>query len=600
MTAGGGVACRGRRCRLTAPTPPRRFAGMHGTTEAGQRRLERYDAGMPVTLHPYPARTVLDYVAEAARERPDRPALLFKGAVVSNGELAAASDAFAAALVSLGVRKGDRVALLLPNCPQFLIAELGAWKAGAVVAPLNPIYTDRELEEALAHSRPETLVTLTRFYARVKSVQSRTTIRRVIAANIKEHFPPVLRLLFTVLLERREGDRVRLRPGDHRFTDLLRAHGAHGAAGAARPAVAVGPDDPALLLMSGGTTGSAKAALGTHGGFVAAGLQIRAWLASIFPEWDASIMLPIPLFHVFGNAGVQAIALLGHNPISLIPNPRDLNDLVRTIRRVRPTIFAAVPALFSALLEHPDVRSGRADFSSIKGCFSGASPLLAETKARFERYTGGVLIEGYSLTEAMMAVVANPVQGEKKVGSVGLPAPDVEVDVVDGETGVGSLATGEVGEVVLRAPQIMRGYLDDDAGTREVLRDRGDGGPPWLFTGDLGYLDPDGYLCIVDRKKDLIKVSGLQVWPREVEEVIARHPAVADVGVAGVPHELKGEAVKAWVVLRPRTHATEEEIREHCRSSLAPYKVPRSVAFRSELPRNLVGKVLRRELRKEG
>ena len=567
---------------------------MPSPTEVSRRRLDRYDPGMPATLHPYPARTVLDYVREAAEQRPASPALLFKGAVLTNGELEAASDAFAAALVSLGVRKGDRVALLLPNCPQFLIAELGAWKAGAVVAPLNPIYTERELAEALARIRPETLVTLTRFYRRVKGIQPRTTVRRVIAANIKEHFPPVLRLLFTALLERREGDRVRLHPGDHRFPELLRAF-----AGAARPAVAVGPDDPALLLMSGGTTGSPKAALGTHGGFVAAGLQIRAWLAAIFPEWDATIMLPIPLFHVFGNAGVQAIALLGHNPISLIPNPRDLNDLVRTIRRVRPTVFAAVPALFSALLEHPDVRSGRADFSSIKGCFSGASALLAETKERFEHYTGGVLIEGYSLTEAMMAIVANPVLREKKVGSVGLPLPDVEVAIVDSETGAAPVPDGEVGEVVLRAPQLMRGYLDDDAGTREVLRDRADGGPPWLFTGDLGYLDPDGYLCIVDRKKDLIKVSGLQVWPREIEEVIARHPAVADVGVAGIPHETRGEAVKAWVVLRAGMHASEDEIRDHCRHSLAPYKVPRTVAFRAELPRNLIGKVLRRELRQE-
>ncbi len=570
------------------------FRPMLSTALAGRSWLDRYDDGVPATMHPYPARTVLDYVRQAARERPRSPALLFKGATVPNAELDAASNAFAAALVSLGVRKGDRVGLLLPNCPQFIIAELGAWKAGAVVAPLNPIYTERELEEALGRSRPETLVTLTRFYERVKRIQPRTSVQRIIAANIKEYFPPVLRMLFTALLEHREGDRVRLQPGDYRYTDLVRDF-----SGAERPKVRVGPDDPALLLMSGGTTGAPKAALGTHGGFVVAGLQIRAWLASIFPEWDATIMLPLPLFHVFGNAGVQAIALLGHNPISLIPNPRDINDVVHEIRRVRPTIFAAVPALFAALLEHPDVRSGRADFSSIKGCFSGASPLLAEVKARFERITGGVLIEGYSLTEAMMAVAVNPVQGLKKVGSVGVPCPDVELAIVDAESGFDELPDGEVGEIVMRAPQIMRGYLDDEEATREVLRDRFDGGDPWLYTGDLGYLDEDGYLCIVDRKKDLIKVSGLQVWPREIEEVIARHPAVFDVGVAGIPDERRGEVVKAWVVLHPGARATEQEIRDFCRDSLAPFKVPRSVAFRSELPRNLVGKVLRRELRAE-
>lgn len=568
---------------------------MPATTDLNRRWHERYDAGVPATMRPYPARTVLDYVREAAEQRPAATALLFKGAVVTNGALEAASDAFAAALVRLGVRKGERVALLLPNCPQFLIAEIGAWKAGAVVAPLNPIYTERELEEALARTRPETMVTLTRFYERVKGVQPRTTIRRVIATNIKEHFPPILRLLFTALLERREGDRVTLHPGDYRFTDLLKEHAA-----SQPPRVEVTPEDDALLLMSGGTTGTPKAAVGTHGSFVAAGVQIRAWLASIFPEWDATIMLPLPLFHVFGNAGVQAIALLGHNPLSLIPNPRDIKDVVRTIRHVRPTIFAAVPSLFAALLEHPDVRSGRADFSSIKGCFSGASPLLADTKERFEHYTGGVLIEGYSLTEAFMAIVANPVVGPKKVGSVGLPLPDVEAAIVDADTGLTPLPDKEIGEIVIRAPQLMRGYLDDEAGTREVLRDRGDGGARWLFTGDLGYFDDDGYLCIVDRKKDLIKVSGLQVWPREVEEVIARHPAVGDVGVAGIPDERKGEVVKAWIVVRPGMQVTEDEIRDHCRASLAPYKVPRTVAFRDELPRNLIGKVLRRELRREG
>jgi long-chain acyl-CoA synthetase len=558
----------------------------------GRPWLNRYDEGVPGTLEPYPARTLLDYLRDAAAQRPASPALLYKGRVVTNGELERQSDAFAAGLAALGVGRGDRVALLLPNCPQFMVAEFGAWKVGAVVAPLNPLYTERELEEALSRTEPCMMVTLTRFYERVKQVQPRTSLKHVVATNIKEYFPPVLRLLFTLLLERKEGDRVGLRDGDHRMTDLLRAPAA------APQRVAVLPADPAVLLMSGGTTGAAKAVLGAHSALVISGAQLRAWLTPILDEWQDRVMLPLPLFHVFAFAGVQSLALMGHNPLALVPNPRDIGDVVATIRRLRPSVFAGVPALFTALLEHPAARSGKADYSSIKGCFSGSAALLGETKRRFEALTGGVIVEGYSLTEVMMACVANPVRGEKKLGSVGIPLPDVEVCIVDADTGERDLGVGEVGEVLLRAPQMMQGYRGAPEETDLVLRSRGPGAP-WLFTGDLGYLDADNVLFLVDRKKDLIKVSGMQVWPREIEEIIASHPAVAEVGVAGVPHERKGEVPRAWVVLRAGASADEQQIRDYCRASLAPFKVPASVVFRPALPRNLVGKVLRRELRAE-
>lgn len=555
--------------------------------------LRHYPEGIPATLEPYPHRTLLEYVTEGARERPGHPAIVFHGARLSYGALERQSDALATALASLGVRKGDRVALLMPNCPQFVLAELGAWKAGAIVAPLNPLYSERELIESLNRIGAETIVTLSRLYTRVLTARSRTSLRRVIVTNIKEYLPPALRALYTLFREVRAGDRVRLRAGDHTLRGLLRRD-----AGGPLPTVAVTPDDPALLLMSGGTTGTPKSAIGLHRALVASGLQLREWLRPILGEWDDTVLLPLPLFHVYGNAGAQSFALIGHNPLILVPNPRDIDDLLRTIRREKPSVFVGVPALFNALLNHRDVRAGRVDLRSIKGCFSGAAALMAETKKRFEALTGGRIVEGYSLTEAMMACAVNPVVGTNKIGSVGMPMPDVEVRVVDEDAGVEERQTGRVGEILMRAPQLMAGYWGDPHETRRALRPHGEGGP-WLFTGDLGYLDEDGYLFIVDRKKDLIKVSGLQVWPREVEEVLATHPAVADVGVAGVPDERKGETVKAWVVLRPGASVTEDELREHCRASLAAFKVPSAVEFRAELPKTPLGKVLRRQLRAE-
>jgi long-chain acyl-CoA synthetase len=558
--------------------------------------LAHYDANVPATLAPYPDRTLVDYLADAARTQRDRPALLFKGATMTYGALEQASDACATAFASLGIRRGDRVGLLLPNCPQFFVAQFGAWKIGAIVAPLNPIYTERELEGPVRDHGIETIVTLTRFYRRVKNIQPRTGLRRVIATNIKEHFPPILRFLFTLVREKREGDRIILEPGDYHFAALLSAN-----RGRTIERARLAADEPAVLLMSGGTTGTPKGVIGTHGGYVIAGLQVKKWNEAALGGADDVILLPLPMFHVYGNVGVQALSLISGCAIALVPNPRDLADLIATIRRVKPTFFNGVPTLYIALLNHADVRSGKVDFKSIRICFSGAAPLLAETKARFEAITGGRIVEGYSLTEAMMALCVNPVQGPNKLGSVGMPLPDVTVTIFDGDEGTRELGTKEVGEIAISAPQLMAGYWHRDEETASVLREHIVDGVArrYLHTGDLGYLDADGYLFIVDRKKDLIKTSGNQVWPREIEEVIAAHPAVAEVGVAGVSDPSKGEAVKAWVVLRAGTSVTEAEIRTFCRERLAPYKVPARVEFRTELPKTMVGKVLRRALREE-
>jgi long-chain acyl-CoA synthetase len=547
--------------------------------------LKNYDEGVPYSLEPYPEQTLLDVVSDTVRQRPNHTALIFKGRRLSYSELEKLSDAFANALVTLGVKKGDRVALLLPNSPQSIITQLGAWKAGGIAAPINPLYTEGELERLLNECGAETVVVLTQFYKKVRSLQPRTRVRRIIATNIKEYLPTLLSLLFTLFKEKKEGHRIKLQPNDLWLSNLLRQH-----ASIPRPNVKIRPEDPALLLFSGGTTGEPKGAVGTHHALLMTGMQLRAWFSTFTVEWDDVIMLTIPLFHVYGNAGVFAVGIFGRDSFAIIPDPRNIDDLVATIRKVRPAFLPGVPTLFNALLNHPDVQVGKVDFKSIKLCVSGASSLLAEVKNRFETLTGGRVVEGYGLTESMMAAVVTPLHGLYKPGSVGTPLPDVEVRIADVDTGQGSLSPGEVGEILIRAPQLMLGYWQRPNETEKAIRNG------WLYTGDLGYLDEDGYLFIVDRKKDVIKPSGFQVWPREVEEVIASHPSVNEVGVVGVPDEYQGEAVKAWIVLRPGQRVTADEIRVYCRKKLAGYKIPKHVEFTDSLPKTMVGKVLRREL----
>jgi long-chain acyl-CoA synthetase len=551
--------------------------------------LERYDPGTPRSIGIYPQKTLVDLLAARVRKDPAETVLVFKGRRITAAEVDRASDAFAHALIRLGVTHGDRVALLLPNAPQFIICQFGAWKIGAIVAPQNPIYTDRELEESLNVSRPETIVTLTPFYERVKRCQPNTSIKRVIATNIKEFFPFALRTLFTLFKEEKDGHRITIRDQDLWLTDLLRDAQQHGAF----PSRAK-PHDDAMILMSGGTTGTPKGAVSDHRSLLMSGIQIATWLEEPLSQ-GGGIMLPLPLFHSYGAAGVLPTAMVARVPLILVPNPRDINDLVKTIERDKPSMLSAVPALFIALLAHHRVASKKANFRSIRASFSGAAPLLAETKKRFEDITGGRIIEAYSLTEATLAACINPYHGPNKIGSVGMPLPDVIVRIVEPDDWTRELPIGETGEIVIGAPQLMRRYWNQPQETSEVLRLNADGSRS-LVTGDLGYLDRDGYLFIVDRKKDLIKTSGYQVWPREIEEVIATHPKVAEVGVAGVPDARRGEAVMAWIVPREDVALFESEIHQFCRDKLAPYKIPSRIEIRTELPKTLVGKVLRRSL----
>jgi long-chain acyl-CoA synthetase len=565
---------------------------MSASTLPDARRpwLTHYDAGIPSTLAPYAPETLLDVVERQARERGGAAALRFEGAVTTYEELVRQAAAFGRALESLGVRPGDHVALLLPNTPQFVIAELGAWMAGAAVTPVNFTYPAEELGGLLARCEATVAVVLAPFYDVVKQVQPRTSVRRVVVAHVRDALAFPKSLLFRLFKEGKEGHGTMPRGDDVAMRDLLARHAGQRPA-APRP----GPDDPALLLASGGTTGTPKWAVGLHGGLAISGRQLGTWLDAVLAPGD-TLLLPLPLFHVYAAAGVQTLAFTRGLSLTLVANPRDTAGLLRTIRRERPAFICAVPTLLTAMMAHADAEKTRPAFRTVKLCFSGAAPLLAETRKRFEELTGGVVVEGYSLTEAQMATVANPARGPKKTGSVGMPMSDVDLRLVDLETGEREVAPGEQGEVVLSAPQLMRGYWKQDDETATVLRTDADG-RRWLRTGDIGYLDPDGYLFLTDRKKELIKVSGYQVWPREVEEALAAHPAVEEVGVAAVADPVKGETPKAWVVLRPGASATPEELRAFARERLAPYKAPSQVSLVPALPKTAIGKVLRRKLR---
>jgi long-chain acyl-CoA synthetase len=553
--------------------------------------LANYDEGVPATLAPYADETLVDLVRQRVREKPGAPALRFEGAVTSYATLLREAEAFGRALERRGVRPGDRIALVLPNCPQFVIAELGAWMAGAIVAPVNPTYPDEELAGLLTRAGARTVVSLAPFYERVKSVQPRTPVRHVIVAHVRDALPWAKGWLFRLRRDQTDGHGIQPRDGDEAWRDLLASHRGE------RPAVPLPrASAPAILLPSGGTTGTPKWVVGDHGGLVMAGRQLSAWLSGVLTSWRDTLLVPLPLFHVYGAAGVQSLAFTGGLSLALVANPRDTRGLLATIRRERPAFLCAVPTLLTALMSHPDAEKTKPAFRAVKLCFSGAAPLLAETRRRFEELTGGVVMEGYSLTEAQMATIANPAAGPKKTGSIGMPLPDVDLRLVDVETGTRDVAPGEQGELLLNAPQLMRGYWERADETADALR-RDDRGVTWLHTGDIGFMDPDGYLFLTDRKKELIKVSGFQVWPREIEEVLATHPAVLEAGVAPIVHGVKGELPKAWVVLRAGSDATAKEIREFCKERLVPYKVPVAVSIVADLPKSAVGKVLRRKLR---
>jgi len=552
---------------------------------AGRPWTKNYDPGVPATLS-YPDVTLHALLDDAAESYPNAVATIFFNAKRTYLSISEEAWRFANGLRKLGVKKGDRVAILLPNTPQFVVAFFGALRAGATIVPCNPRYTAPELQRQLADSGAVTLVTLSRFYPVAKAARVGTSVKNVIVTNIKEEMPPLLRVMFTLAKEKKDGHRQPFKGdvGAVAFREVLDAPATPFDGGTRK-------DDIALLQYTGGTTGVSKGAMLSHRALVANILQSRAWFTNL-KDGKSSEMAVMPFFHVYGLTVVMCIGV--QCAASLILEPQfELERVLKDVQRHRPQMFSGAPIIYNAIINSPLAQ--KYDLRSIDACMSGSAPLLVETHRKFVELTGARLVEGYGLTEAAPVTHCNPILGEgkQKVGSIGVPFPDVEAKIVDLETGTREMATGESGELVLRGPQLMDGYYNQPEETALTLRDG------WLYTGDIATVDADGYFSIVDRKKEMIIVSGFNVYPREVEEALATHPAVLDSAAIGVPHPIKGEEVKAFVVLKPGVKATAEDIIAHCRTQLAPFKVPKNIEFRESLPKTLIGKTLRRQLADE-
>ena len=549
--------------------------------------FKHYDKGVPFHVE-YPDVTLFHLLETAAEKYPNSPCTIFKGAKITYREMNAITDRLAAALVGLGVKKGDRVGLLIPNTPQFVMAYFGILKMGGIVVATNPLYTPREIEHQVNDAGIELMIVMSNFYNTIKQTQPKTKIRKVIVTNIKETLPPVLGVLFSLTKEKKGGFRVELADGDIWFQDLLAKYKPED-----RPKVEIGADDVALFQYSGGTTGISKGAIALHRNLVANALQIRHWMPNT-EEGKETVLMAIPLFHVYGMVAGMCFAIRAAASMVMVPNPRDLKDVLTSIQKYNTTVYPGVPTMYNAINNHPDVLAGKYKLGSIKGCISGSAPLMRETKVKFEQLTGGKLVEGYGLSEAPTATHCNPLYAtDSPPGSIGLPLSDVDCRIVSLDDETTDLKPGEIGELVIKGPQVFKGYHNMPTETANTLRDG------WLYTGDIARMDEDGYYYIVDRKKELIKPGGYQVWPREVEEVIITHPKVLEVGVAGIPDAYRGETVKAWVVVKPGESMTEEEVVNWCSDKLAKFKLPTEVEFRKELPKTTVGKILRRELVRE-
>ncbi|MBC7264302.1 MAG: long-chain fatty acid--CoA ligase [Chloroflexi bacterium] len=547
--------------------------------------LKHYEPTVPPNLT-YPEYPLHVNLEESARKHPNVVATIFHDAKLTYAQLNALADKLAAALQNLGVQKGDRVAIYIANTPQYVISYYGALKAGAIVVPINTLYAPREVQYQVNNSGAETIIVMSNFYKAVKSIRANTGLKRVIVTSVKEYLPPLIRLLFTLFKEKKEGHYADI-SGDadtYWFQDLIQK------APDKPKKVEVSPEDIACLLYTGGTTGVPKGAELTHRNLMANAIQCKHWITDA-TEAQEAVLVALPLFHSYGmttcmNFGIQQAATL-----VLIPNPRDIPDILKNIDKHKPTLFPGVPTMYVALNNHPE--TPKYNLRSIRACISGAAGLPVEVQTKFQELTGARLVEGYGLTEASPVTHANPIYGENRIGTIGLPWPDTDARIVDLETGQKDMPPGEIGELVVKGPQVMRGYWNMPEETANQLRNG------WLYTGDIAKMDADGYFSIVDRKKDMIIAGGFNIYPREVEEVLYEHPKVKEAVVAGIPDPYRGETVKAYILLKEGETATAEEIIEYCKGKMAKFKVPTLVEFRTELPKTMVGKILRRILVEE-
>jgi len=545
--------------------------------------LNSYEAGVPETID-YPSVPLTHFLTESAERYPDQTALLFYGRPITYRDLEAQVNQFSRALLGLGLRKGNRVAIMLPNIPQCVIAYYGALKVGMIVVMTNPLYIEREIEVQMVDSGAVAIVTLDFMYPKVEKIKAVTSLAHFILTSVQDELPWLLKLLYPIKARReKQWVSIEKKPPIYDMFQMMIDY-------PTTPPTHEGvvPDDLALLQYTGGTTGTPKGVMLTHRNLVANTLQCRHWMPTL-REGREIFLAVLPFFHVYGMSACMNLAVrIG---ATLILQPRFVvKDVLQAIEETRATIFMGVQAMYLAINNFSKV--ARYDLSSVTVCISGAGALNPVVQTRFEEITGGKLVEGYGLSEASPLTHCNPIYGKRKPGSIGLPVSDTAVRVVDPKTGV-DLPQGEIGELVISGPQVMRGYWNRPDETAAVLRDG------WLYTGDMARMDEEGFFFVVDRKKDMIKTRGENVYPREVEEVLFRHPKVAEAVVVGLPDLAFGELVKAYIVLKPGETATVEEIGKFCRAELTHFKVPQRIEFREALPKTIIGKVLRRVLLEE-
>jgi long-chain acyl-CoA synthetase len=553
--------------------------------------LAQYDPGAPATLD-YPALRLDELLHRTAERYPDRAALIFFGRRTSYRGLDEAVDRVAAGLRRLGLERGERVALFMPNCPQLVIGFYAVWRAGCVVVPTNPRATGPELARYLTDSGAAAAIVLDRLWPSLEAAALPPTLRHLVVADVADELPLGLRI--GALLTRRGvrvGGFASGGPEVVVFRDLVR-----GEFQAVSPPV--GHEDPAVLLYTGGTTGLPKAAMLSHRNLVANACQIGTWASEL--DDGAEVMLSaLPLAHGYAMTACMNVSVLRGWTQVLVPDPRDLAQLLDVIERWQVTVFPAVPSLYAALSAHPSVISGRRNLRSIEACISGAAPLPSGVQAEFERLTGGRLVEGYGLSEASPATHCNPLARGARSEGIGLPLPDTDCRLVDVETETTVVEPGQAGVLCVSGPQIMSAYWQRPDETAQVLR-LDDDGRVWLHTGDIAEMTADGFFRIVDRKKDIIVAAGgLKVFPTEIEDVLSTHPKVRLAAVIGVPVGGLDQRAKAFVVSREGAKPDARELLDFLRERMASYKVPKVIEFRDELPLAFTGKVLRRVLAAE-
>ena len=570
------------------------------TVYAERPWIQNYDEGMPTSLD-FPDVPLHQFIKDTTRRIPHQTALTTPAALpllgrisrdVSYAELDRAADALASALVDLGLKKGARAAIVMPNSVAFVISFYAILKAGGVVAATNPTYPASKMAHQINDCDAEFVLALTLFYPLVKQIQPQTQVKTVIAANIKEYLPPLAKFLFTLAREKKDGHYIEnVQAGDYWLQDLLDKYDGQ------QPHVDVSPDDLAIFQYTGGTTGVPKAAMSQHKALVANMLQTEGLLNTLnLPPEEEIFLGAIPFFHVYGLVVVVSTSVYRGSKIVLVPNPRAIDDVLGAIHTFKPTLFPGVPALYNAINNHPAVQNGDIDLSSLRLCISGSAPLPLATKQAFEKLSGGSVREGFGMSEAPTATHINPIHKENRPNSIGLPLPEMDMRIVSLDDEETDVAVGETGELLMAGPNIMVGYHQMPDETANALREKD--GKRWLYTGDIARMDEDGYFYIVDRKKDMALIGGYNVYPNTVEKAIMSHPAVLEVGVAAIPHpqRIGQEALKAWIVLKPEQTATADEIIDFLADALAPYEIPRRISFIDELPKTAVGKTLRHEL----